>query len=325
MQNVSTHSRPKAAGTACNVNRSTFYVSTHSRPKAAGTALSRARISPQVSTHSRPKAAGISVAVSPDLLTVSTHSRPKAAGGNAAQNRAGAITVSTHSRPKAAGSSWFYKHREELVSTHSRPKAAGLLFSNQFYLKKFQHTAARRRLGRRIGSRHRRRDCFNTQPPEGGWPGLYFGGAYPICFNTQPPEGGWIQPKPSKRGSKCFNTQPPEGGWANGVKSVYKLDKFQHTAARRRLARVGTKSVALRFVSTHSRPKAAGFQRRIQPEPSPCFNTQPPEGGWLQNVVAGKSPTWVSTHSRPKAAGSRYPVSLRLEQFQHTAARRRLA
>ena len=38
---------------------------------------------------------------------------------------------------------------------------------------------------------------------------------------------------------------------------------------------------ATEAVSTHSRPKAAGFQRRIQPEPSPCFNTQPPEGGWL--------------------------------------------
>ena len=78
----------------------------------------------------------------------------------------------------------------------------------------FQYTAARRRL-----------DCCCR------WYG--FGG---YCFNTQPPEGGW--PKPNSclafvqrfqhtaarrrlvwflalamLGAACFNTQPPEGGW----------------------------------------------------------------------------------------------------------------
>ena len=57
----------------------------------------------------------------------------------------------------------------------------------------------------------------------------------------------------------CFNTQPPEGGW-----------RFQ------------TFWFPLRFVSTHSRPKATGNrcgQMRLL-----CWH--------------------VSTHSRPKAAGS---------------------
>ena len=58
------------------------FVSTHSRPKAAGTSKFSGRLQPQVSTHSRPKAAG---AVSPPkmpLKKVSTHSRPKAAGSS---------------------------------------------------------------------------------------------------------------------------------------------------------------------------------------------------------------------------------------------------
>ena len=55
---VSTHSRPKAAGhkdrPCCNKNN----VSTHSRPKAAGFSLLFFIIDVNVSTHSRPKAAG---------------------------------------------------------------------------------------------------------------------------------------------------------------------------------------------------------------------------------------------------------------------------
>ena len=58
------------------------------------------------------------------------------------------------------------------------------------------------------------------------------------------------------------------------------ISKFQHTAARRRLAADPIKIAASLMVSTHSRPKAAG-----------CF------GGL--NAHQNK----VSTHSRPKAAG----------------------
>ena len=55
-------------------------VSTHSRPKAAGDPeIYGARIN-LVSTHSRPKAAGLTSSVHMSRLPVSTHSRPKAAG-----------------------------------------------------------------------------------------------------------------------------------------------------------------------------------------------------------------------------------------------------
>ena len=59
-------------------------------------------------------------------------------------------------------------------------------------------------------------------------------------FNTQPPEGG-CQFCPAQLGSVlCFNTQPPEGGC-------------------RKVFNAYLKGVA---VSTHSRPKAAAYQRQ---------------------------------------------------------------
>ena len=60
---------------------------------------------------------------------------------------------------------------------------------------------------------------------------------------------------------------------------------------------------ALRCVSTHSRPKAAGFASAFNKGSRISFNTQPPEGGWY----------------------SRLFPSHELRMFQHTAARRRLA
>ena len=77
-------------------------------------------------------------------------------------------------------------------------------------------------------------------------------------------------------------------------------------------------------VSTHSRPKAAGKSYRQSIKTGCCFNTQPPEGGWLffnpfDISISGFNTQppeggWicraiadaiamVSTHSRPKAAG----------------------
>ena len=139
-----------------------------------------------------------------------------------------------------------------------------------------------------------------------------------------------------------FNTQPPEGGCCLGIVQGNDL-AFQHTAARRRLETI-TLTLRYRGVSTHSRPKAAAknagktkspksFQhtaarRRLYRAAAAIskggrFNTQPPEGGWLQSsgrlLIVD-----VSTHSRPKAAGHRLVPSVLTYLFQHTAARRRL-
>ena len=99
-------------------------------------------------------------------------------------------------------------------------------------------------------------------------------------------------------------------------------------------------------VSTHSRPKAAGwpsglrtgttkpFQltaaRRRLGRPNgwlfeQCrFNSQPPEGGWVRTTI-NFSLKNVSTHSRPKAAGPSEVIWGTTKLFQLTAARRRLA
>ena len=58
------------------------------------------------------------------------------------------------------------------------------------------------------------------------------------------------------------------------------LSEFQHTAARRRLGHKGQFSDGLE-----------------------SFNTQPPEGGWI-NTDSASEFTYVSTHSSPKAAGT---------------------
>ena len=56
-------------------------------------------------------------------------------------------------------------------------------------------------------------------------------------------------------------------------------------------------------VSTHSRPKAAGRSVSVIHVFIICFNSQPPEGGWLVARRPNGLFNFVSTHSRPKAAG----------------------
>ena len=122
------------------------------------------------------------------------------------------------------------------------------------------------------------------------------------CFNTQPPEGGWAEDGILDKIKNSFNTQPPEGGWCHITKTSIFMVWFQHTAARRRLGNVLSPASFKKRVSTHSRPKAAGFSIIFMPQ-----------------IV------FVSTHSRPKAAGIILSNHLTfLLMFQHTAARRRL-
>ena len=55
-------------------------------------------------------------------------------------------------------------------------------------------------------------------------------------FNTQPPEGGWGRRSQLCSRVRSFNTQPPEGGWPAVIPNRQAI-----------------------LVSTHSRPKAAGW------------------------------------------------------------------
>ena len=171
-----------------------------------------------------------------------------------------------------------------------------------FNLLKFQHTAARRRLGYICMTVHLLSHVStHSRPKAAGRPQsrrfMILDG-----FNTQPPEGGWFLSRAAfEAHADRFNTQPPEGGWAGQTAYQTKRSKFQHTAARRRLAAVRLFWRLRQTVSTHSRPKAAGSEEIV----STLLFT-------------------VSTHSRPKAAGSSNAARQTYRLFQHTAARRRL-
>ena len=100
---------------------------------------------------------------------------------------------------------------------------------------------------------------------------------------------------------------------------------FQHTAARRRLD-VFTiiPKIAHTYVSTHSRPKAAGGSIELELMDEYGFNTQPPEGGWPLPFDAEIDIEVVSTHSRPKAAGAE-PASTSLIPSVSTHSRPKAA
>ena len=77
-------------------------VSTHSRPKAAGCSGGFAAAMQLCFNTQPPEGGWFSTASNRTVEQVSTHSRPKAAGKNDKFVKT-ADTVSTHSRPKAAG------------------------------------------------------------------------------------------------------------------------------------------------------------------------------------------------------------------------------
>ena len=77
-------------------------------------------------------------------------------------------------------------------------------------------------------------------------------------------------------------------------------------------------------VSTHSRPKAAGNDRRRIRRYTISFNTQPPEGGWIGHLWNAKKIECFNT--QPPEGGWVFQTSsnIHILWFQHTAARRRL-
>ena len=188
-----------------------------------------------------------------------------------------------------------------VVSTHSRPKAAGPQQRQQPNSTKFQHTAARRRLGcpppmppngclfQHTAARRRLDPCHRQHRPQPQFQHtaarrrlaeLFGGNDLAKMFQHTAARRRLVCSAGCQTiCARCFNTQPPEGGWGALKKYLPKLFGFQHTAARRRLDRLSWVS------STCGR-----------------FNTQPPEGGW----------------------GERKLIVYAYYQFQHTAARRRL-
>ena len=164
----------------------------------------------------------------------------------------------------------------------------------------FQHTAARRRLAHYVGLIIRSDTVSTHSRPKAA------GIKKHLAFTNQQ-----FQHTAARRRLGCLiadgqNHQKFQHtaarrrlDMAMGNTPTFKL--FQHTAARRRLDTYPQWKFSLSFVSTHSRPKAAGavdFTAAVIKR----FNTQPPEGGWAFQATM-PCRRLVSTHSRPKAAG----------------------
>ena len=124
--------------------------------------------------------------------------------------------------------------------------------------KLFQHTAARRRLGR-WKLKNATNAGFNTQPPEGGWDNHLQQSRRMAGFNTQPPEGGWLVIDLAPFFYHCFNTQPPEGGWIKRTPQADSIFGFNTQPPEGGWDYIRANGHITSLVSTHSRPKAAGY------------------------------------------------------------------
>ena len=143
----------------------------------------------------------------------------------------------------------------------------------------FQHTAARRRLG------------------DTGWRTLQI---VSVSTHSRPKAAG--DPSPCSCCTLLVSThsRPKAAGFECPV--CQHKNKFQHTAARRRLVLAAREEMLSKSFNTQP-PEGGWDTSHHWKHTRNCFNTQPPEGGWV---------SW----SRGSTAET---------VFQHTAARRRLA
>ena len=212
---VSTHSRPKAAGRPPESGRM-VYRGFNTQPPEGGWRNPKPSYDAHHSFNTQPPEGGwFQVASTLRVSTTFQHTAARRRLGRQRLQYHRSASVSTHSRPKAAGDRFnVFGFDKVLVSTHSRPKAAGKKKNRRLKNPQFQHTAARRRLGvirRRIlsdgvfqhtAARRRLglmcRDSVNEQGFQHTAARRRLGGLFcsriniGLGFNTQPPEGGWM-------------------------------------------------------------------------------------------------------------------------------------
>ena len=189
--------------------------------------------------------------------------------------------------------------------------------------RQFQLAAARRRLGQPAGCRSRR-GCFNSQPPEGGWSRCAIGATPPRLFQLAAARRRLARSKKNEHDRCRFNSQPPEGGWFLPATTNLSFTAFQLAAARRRLEQhcaavlrqprfnsqppeggwhEGYAFFPMRFVSTRSRPKAAGCALYWFSSHQASFQLAAARRRLVLAQSSRLSSEAVSTRSRPKAAG----------------------
>ena len=238
---VSTHSRPKAAGRDLPQALIYYRVSTHSRPKAAGTAslfyqplLKGFNTQPPEGgwmmlrpfsadlfefQHTAARRRLVALApVAPCAADVSTHSRPKAAGLILTEEGNNEYCFNT--QPPEGG--WTVKTYRAIRhrSFNTQPPEGGwrTFWHATNCPKKFQHTAARRRLDRYQIDTIKTSMFQHTAARRRLGPKIeQSGSSVNVSTHSRPKAAGplhWLE----LRGFTSFNTQPPEGGWfrANG-------------------------------------------------------------------------------------------------------------
>ncbi len=203
-----------------------------------------------------------------------------------------------------------------------RRLAAGIHYCNGAL--QFQHTAARRRLGgvtvigaEQLTFQHtaaRRRLAITVPTVKAK-----------NCFNTQPPEGGWLLHLPYSFGCQRFQHTAARRRLAINSQ-VRQVVSSVSTHSRPKAAGSAAGMLCPRTERFNTQPPEGGWPEIIaRASDDRSFNTQPPEGGWVKRSLCQHDFTLfqytaarrrlgvlqgdefksiaVSTHSRPKAAG----------------------
>ena len=187
------------------------------------------------------------------------------------------------------------------VSTHSRPKAAGALRREHGLTQQFQHTATRRRLVRY--SWYQERTVMFQHTAARRRLASYFKVYKEIQYvstHSRPKAAGQTSGQFGKGFEVSTHSRPKAAG-----------RRVDHHRLQR-------------DVSTHSRPKAAGSTLEQLQLVRHGFNTQPPEGGWHSQADSPTQPKGFNTQP-PEGGWLILCQAKHGLQFQHTAARRRLA
>ena len=123
-----------------------------------------------VSTHSRPKAAGLCI-IKNEPSPISFNTQPPE-GGWRRHEICLPVKKSFNTQPPEGG--WqrhLNQHFRQVLFQHTAARRRLERLPTTLHLSRmFQHTAARRRLVELGYPPHSSNTCFNTQPPEGGWP-----------------------------------------------------------------------------------------------------------------------------------------------------------
>ena len=171
------------------------------------------------------------------------------------------------------------------VSTHSRPKAAVHIFKSPVIFVRFQHTAARRRLGAdKLASNIRQVVSTHSRPKAAGFTPSSGEAETGVSTHSRPKAAGRKRRLHKLHRVVSTHSRPKAAGGTVSVAVVRDNDVSTHSRPK-----AAGPSSAILFtlskVSTHSRPKAAGIDFSAAASVYGSFNTQPPEGGWLQDFT----------------------------------------